>query len=159
MDVINANIKEQAGEIRGLFLKYYDELLGIDVCFQDFEDELANLELIYSQPQGELLLVVDDEKVAGSIALVKVQQNLCEMKRLYVLPEYRGRGLGRMLTEAIIEKARETGYLNMRLDTLDWLKEAINLYKSLGFKEIPPYLDDTPVKLVYLQLDLGNSGN
>jgi ribosomal protein S18 acetylase RimI-like enzyme len=154
MEVIEANVSKQAAEIRQLFLQYYDELLRIDVCFQDFDDELDNLGQIYTHPNGELLLAVDGQDVLGCIAFIKVEKNLCEIKRLYILPEYRGQGLGRLLTEALIRKAIQTGYSSMRLETLDWLKQAINLYESLGFREIPPYLDDTPVKLVYLQLDL-----
>jgi ribosomal protein S18 acetylase RimI-like enzyme len=156
MKIIEANIAEQAKEIQCLFLQYYDELLGIDVCFQDFDDELINLEQIYRYPHGELLLAMNEQELMVCIALTKVEQNICEMKRLYVSPKYRGKGLGRMLTQAIIRKAIQTGYTSMRLDTLEWLKEAINLYKSLGFRKIPPYLHDTPVKLVYLQLDLEN---
>ena len=156
MKVIEANISEQAEEIRHLFQQYYDELLRIDVCFQDFEDELANLEQIYTSPRGELLLAIDGVEVPGCVALRKVDRNLCEMKRLYVLPKYRGEGLGRTLAESIIKRAIQAGYSRMRLDTLDWLKEAINLYKSLGFTEGPAHIDDSPVKLVYLQLDLGN---
>ena len=155
---MQANISEQAGDIRNLFLKYYDELLGIDVCFEDFENELSNLENLYSHPRGDLLLLVEGQDILACVALVRIDQRLCEMKRLYVLPEYRGRGLGRMLAEAIIKKAIQSGYLNMRLDTLDGLKEALNLYQSLGFREIPAYLENVPVKLVYLQLDLENEG-
>ena len=99
---------------------------------------------------------MNEQELLGCIALTKIEQNLCEMKRLYVSPKYRGQGLRRILTEAIIRKAIQSGYSSMRLDTLEWLKEAISLYKSLGFKKIPPYLDDPPVKLVYLQLDLEN---
>lgn len=154
MKIVQANIEEKAEEIRHIFLQYYQELLKIDVCFRDFEKELENLQEYYEYPNGDLLLAVEREKVMGCVALRKVNQNICEMKRLFVYPEYRGQGLGRMLSQEIINKAKHGGYQHMRLDTLDWLKEAIGLYQSLGFNEIPPYLKESKVKLVYLGLEL-----
>lgn len=157
MKVLNAKTTSQIDEIRLIFREYYEELLKIDTCFKHFEAELADLPGIYAPPDGALLLAMEGQEVAGCVALKKVDDGLCEMKRLFVRPKYRGQGRGRILADKIINEAVKIGYSSMRLDTLDWLKEAISLYKSLGFVQIESYDNNPSPGLVYWELNLKNS--
>ena len=125
-------------EVRKLF-EEYASYLGIDLSFQDFDSELANLPGDYVSPDGCLFLALWEGQVAGCVGLRKFSLGICEMKRLYTKPQFRGLGVGRILCEAIIEKARNIGYHHMRLDTLPSMETARHLYSSLGFEEIDPY--------------------
>ncbi len=125
-------------EIRKLFLEY-EKSLDIDLCFQEFEKELENLPGEYAAPPGRLILAFEDDAIAGCVALRKLSDGACEMKRLYVKPEFRGAGIGRRLAEAVLREARTIGYTKMYLDTLASMKEAGGLYQSLGFEETEPY--------------------
>lgn len=116
-------------------LSEYARSLGVDLSFQDLDRELATLGEFYEQ----ILVALDNERTAGCVALRHIDDTACEMKRLYVRPEFRGRNLGRKLAEGIIEVARQHGYAHMRLDTLPTMTAAIPLYQSLGFVEIAPY--------------------
>ncbi len=149
-----ARSSEQIEQARGLF-REYEAWLGISLCFQNFEKELANLPGEYVPPDGGLLLAIRDQKVAGCIALRKIGDGICEMKRLFVRSEFRGKGLGRKLVAAIIAEANEIGYRKMRLDTLPpKMNQAIALYRSLGFKEIEPYYPNPVPGAKFMELDL-----
>ena len=137
----------------------YAQSLGIDLCFQNFEAELAALPGEYAPPQGALLLALVDAEVAGCGALRALPgsdyANACEMKRLYVRPAYRKFGLGRLLAQALFDRGRQAGYSAMLLDTLDEMEAARGLYASLGFEEIPPYYFNPVPGAHYLKAVLG----
>jgi ribosomal protein S18 acetylase RimI-like enzyme len=138
LELIRAESGEDLQKIRGLFQEYADSL-GFDLDFQDYAAELASLPGDYQAPEGCLLLASWDGEAAGCAALRKLGPGICEMKRMYVRPGYRGRGIGRKMAVHIMDLAREAGYERMRLDTIGTMTEAIALYSSLGFKEIEPY--------------------
>lgn len=130
--------EEDLNEVKKLFGDYASSL-EISLDFQDFDQELFRLPGDYSPPDGSLLIASWEEEVAGCVALRKFANGICEMKRLYTKPQFRGLGIGRALCEAIIARARRIGYERMRLDTLPSMETARGLYASLGFKEIEPY--------------------
>ena len=154
MELTQTNTHDQIELVRQLF-KEYEAWLDIDLCFQNFHKELAELPGDYAPPQGQLLLAIDDGRIAGCIALRKIGDGLCEMKRLFVRSEFRGQGLGRKLVEAIISEARKIGYERMRLDTLPGkMDQAIALYRSLGFTEIEPYYQNPVPGAKFMELEL-----
>lgn len=153
-EIIRVRSVDQIELVRDLF-KEYEAWLGINLCFQNFEKELAELPGAYVPPDGRLLLATENKKVAGCIALRKIGDGLCEMKRLFVRAEFRGKGLGRQLVESIVKAAKEIGYERMRLDTLPGkMDEAIALYRSLGFKEIEPYYGNPVPGAKFMELEL-----
>ena len=147
----------ELAQTREIFLEYARSL-AIDLCFQDFEDELAGLPGDYAGPRGALILARVDEVVAGCCALRPLDAsdypNAAEMKRLYVRKAFRGFGLGRQLAEAILDEARRAGYSTVLLDTLDDMEAARALYEDLGFVEIPPYYHNPHAGAHYLKVDL-----
>ena len=153
LKIIQADSEEQLSQGREL-LREYAASLGFDLHFQEFKKEVAEFPGEYSPPQGRFLLAQEDEKTAGCVALRRISQGICEMKRLYVRPEFRGKALGRKLAEAVIEEARRMGYERMRLDTVPFMKAAIALYLSLGFKEIKSYRFNPIEGAKFMELDL-----
>ena len=151
--VVQANSENDIEHARTLFQEYQTGL-GISLCFQNFDHELKNLPGDYAPPDGRLLLALDNDQIAGCIAMRKLGDGVCEMKRLFVRPAYRGTGLGRVLASSLIDEARKLGYTHMRLDTLPGrMDKAIALYRSIGFVEIEPYY--TSVEgAKFMELDL-----
>jgi putative acetyltransferase len=154
MKLILATSESDIKEARTL-LQEYAAWLGISLCFQNFDRELAALPGEYAPPDGRLLLAFEDDELAGCVALRKIRATTCEMKRLFLRPGFRGRGLGRVLVERIIEEARQIGYTQMCLDTLPGrMDQAIALYKSIGFKEIEPYYNNPVAGATFMELRL-----
>ncbi len=158
MNVVQASRPEQIEEARRLFLEY-GESLGFSLCFQSFDKELAGLPGDYAPPSGCLMLAYDGEKVVGCVALHACgTPEICEMKRLYVRPEARGTGAGRVLLDAVIAEARAIGYRKMRLDTVEpVMKTAVAMYRRYGFREILPYRENPMPGTLYLELELQNA--
>jgi len=144
----------QLEEVRTLFLEYARSL-GFSLCFQGFDEELRALPGMYAPPRGRLLLAIEDGGPAGCVGLHEWDGPAAEMKRLYVRPAFRGRGLGRTLSEAALAEARALGYRSVLLDTVPSLMQpAIALYRDLGFHEIPPYRDNPIPGALYFELKL-----
>jgi putative acetyltransferase len=147
----------QIAQARELFLEYAQSL-GFSLCFQNFDKELADLPGEYSPPGGCLLLAEYEGQPAGCVALHKLKNSddsICEMKRLYLRPQFRGKGLGRALADRIITEARQMGYRRMRLDTVEpVMKDALAMYRRLGFKEIAPYCANPIAGALYMELEL-----
>lgn len=143
--------------VRDIF-REYASTLGVDLCFQDFESELAQLPGDYAEPRGALLIAEVEGALAGCCALRPLDNadypNASEMKRLYVRKAFRGFGLGRELAEAMLDRARQAGYACVLLDTLDDMESARALYTDLGFEEIPPYYHNPIPGAHYLKVDI-----
>ncbi len=154
MEIIQASSSEHINQARELF-RDYEAWLNLDLCFQNFEKELAELPGGYAPPPGRLLLAFQNDELVGCVALRKLNDDTCEMKRLFLRPQFHGRGLGKELAERIIEEARVIGYQRMRLDTLsEQMGSAIGLYRALGFREIEPYYDNPVPGALFMELRL-----
>lgn len=144
---------EEIEQVREIFIEYA-AFLQVDLCFQDFEKELQTLHQVYLPPTGCIILAKEDTQVLGCIALKPIGEGICEMKRLYVRPEAREKGLGNQLVDELIDFARKMGYKTMKLDTISSLKEAIKLYRSKGFIETDAYVYNPLMEVHYFQLTL-----
>jgi ribosomal protein S18 acetylase RimI-like enzyme len=153
-DVSRAESPDQIAATRELFLEYAQSL-GFSLCFESFDQEVASLPGDYAPPDGRLMLATDNGQPAGCVALHKLGPEICEMKRLYVRPQFRGKGLGRELAEKIITEARQLGYTKLRLDTVEpVMKAAVAMYRRLAFREIPPYWQNPIEGVLYMELEL-----
>lgn len=153
-DVRQAESPEQVAAIRELFLEYAQSL-GFSLCFQSFDQELAGLPGDYAPTEGRLLLAAHEGQPAGCVALHRLGHETCEMKRLYVRPQFRGKGLGQVLAQRIIADAREIGYKRLRLDTVEpMMQTAVAMYWQLGFREIAPYRENPIEGALYMELNL-----
>jgi len=150
----NVSGPEDVEAIRALFIEYQDSL-DVDLCFQNFHRELDELPGDYAPPRGRLYLARIDGEAAACIALRPVDDDTCEMKRLYVRPAHRSTGIGRELVNLLIADARAIGYRRMALDTLPSMERAQRLYERLGFRDIPPYRENPVPGARYMGLDLG----
>jgi ribosomal protein S18 acetylase RimI-like enzyme len=153
-DIRPAEFPRDLATVRSLFREYADGL-GIELGFQGFDTEMAELPGKYASPSGRLLLAWSDTAAVGSVALRPLTGNSCEMKRLYVRPQVRGGHLGRRLAERICKEAREAGYSLICLDTLPTMEAAQKLYRSLGFRPTDAYVFNPIPGTQYLALDLG----
>ncbi|WP_415471286.1 GNAT family N-acetyltransferase [Clostridium saccharoperbutylacetonicum] len=151
---------DNSREIKELFLEYTEMLVKNDLNFskylevQNYDSELEHLFDKYGLPDGRLYIVKVENEVAGCIGLRKIDNENCEMKRLYVRPEFRGHKIAKKLVEMIIDDAKRIGYKSMLLDTLPFLEEAIYLYKKFGFYEIESYNNSPMDTSIYMKLDL-----
>jgi len=161
IDLVVPQTLAEIDDTRAIFREYAAQL-GVDLCFQGFDAELQGLPGEYAAPAGLLMLALVDGAVAGCGAFRPLHDvdyaNACEMKRLYVRPAFRRFGLGRMLAQALIDRALESGYSAMLLDTLDDMEAARGLYESLGFEEVPPYYFNPIPGAHYLKVDLASAG-
>jgi len=138
IQISQAVSQKQLGIVGELFVEYARSI-NVSLCFENLDKEVTELPGAYAPPYGRLLLAAGGKQIAGCVALKKVDDHICEMKRLYVRSEFRGQGLGKKLAMSIENEARQIGYQQLRLDTLPSMTEAILLYRSLGFEEIPAY--------------------
>jgi GNAT superfamily N-acetyltransferase len=153
LELLEAVDAAEVAECRALFLEY-QRSLGVSLCFQGFDAELAGLPGDYAPPRGRLILARDGARAAGCVALRPQGERDGELKRLYVRPEFRGTGLGRTLALRAIDAARALGYRRLVLDTLPMMVEAQRLYALLGFAEIGPYTHNPVPGARFLALDL-----
>lgn len=158
--VIEVRTDDELTQIKDLFRAYYQLLAnehGLDISYQGIEGELASLPGKFAPPDGRLIIAVTSEQSIGCAALRRMDEQVCELKRMFVLPQFRGQGAGKALARQLIEDAREIGYECMRLDTGSFLTAAVHLYESLGFQRIEPY-NDVPEEVqkiaVFMELRL-----
>jgi GNAT superfamily N-acetyltransferase len=155
VEIREARWVEETDLVRGLFREYADGL-GVDLSFQRFDEELAGLPGAYARPSGCVLLACDGALTAGCVGLRRLEPEICEMKRLFVRPDWRGSGLGRILAAAVIDEARTLQYGRMRLDTLPSMGAAHELYRSLGFRDIDAYTLNPVPGTRFLELELND---
>jgi ribosomal protein S18 acetylase RimI-like enzyme len=153
IQIISALTEAHYQYARNLFVRYADTL-GIDLEFQGFSRELATLPGSYAPPLGRILLAEFSGNYVGCVALRPLESKICEMKRLFVIPEYRGRDIGRILTCSVIDRARQMRFEKMRLDTIESMKAAKRLYHSLNFRTIQAYCYNPLENPTYMELDL-----
>lgn len=153
-ELSQAESPAQIAQARELFLEYAQSL-GFSLCFQNFDKELAELPGDYAPPEGRLLIACSGSQITGCVALHKLSSDTCEMKRLYLRPAFRRRGLGSILADRILAEARQIGYKRMRLDTVEpVMKDAVAMYRKLGFREIAPYRPNPNPGTLYMELEL-----
>lgn len=153
LTITQAETPDQIAEAREIF-REYEDWLGVSLCFQGFDEELAALPGKYAQPAGRLLLAYSNGDLAGCVAFRPIDEDTCEIKRLFVRDRFQGHGLGRMLLEKLIDEARISGYKKMRLDSwIPRMGKAIGMYRSHGFYEIEPY-NENPYEMIFMEIAL-----
>ncbi len=159
IEILQIGTPEQIEPAQTLF-REYEAWFGLALCFQNFDAEVANLPGKYAAPEGRLLLAFADENLAGCIALRKLEDGICEMKRLFVKDGFRGQKIGILLIQKLIEEAKEIGYQKMRLDTFPpKMAKAVKLYEYYSFVEIPPYYHNPYGETLFMEKDLTNRVN
>jgi putative acetyltransferase len=153
LKILDAEKEVNLEAVRKLFKEYSDSL-NFELCFQNFDEELANLPGQYVPPSGCVLLAMYQDQSAGCVAIRRIDEGVCEMKRLYVRPQFRRQGIGRALADTVIERAKKAGYSRMRLDTAPTMDAAKELYTSLGFRKISPYRYNPLKGAVFMELTL-----
>lgn len=154
IDIVHAESDSEIAAVRQLFLEY-EEWLGLDLCFQGFEEELRTLPGRYRSPEGRLYLALVDGEAAGCVALRKFGDGICEMKRLYVRPGFRGLRLGKSLVELLISTARGIGYSRLLLDTYPpKMEQAVRMYRAFGFEEVGPYYENPNSETLFMSFEL-----
>ncbi|HEY5911848.1 MAG TPA: GNAT family N-acetyltransferase [Verrucomicrobiae bacterium] len=153
MTICQASTPEQIALARALF-KEYAQWLSVDLCFQGFAAELAGLPGAYGPPRGRLRLGLAGSDASGCVALRPLGDDVCEMKRLFVRPGFRGRGVGKLLAERIVDEGRAIGYRTMKLDTLPSMQAAIRLYETAGFVRCAPYYETPLAQTIFMELQL-----
>lgn len=153
VEIIQAGTPREMALVRSLFTEYAD-WLDVDLCFQNFHQEVGDLPGIYAPPEGRLLLALAGGRAAGCVGLCKLDEGIAEMKRFYVRPQHQGQGIGWKLAEAAVSEARKSGYQRLRLDTLPFMKSARHIYRTLGFQPIPPYCDIPVEGVLFMELVL-----
>ncbi len=154
IEIIRAETPEEIEQAQMLF-REYQAWFGLNLCFQNFDEEVANLPGKYALPEGRLFLAFSDKKLAGCVALRKLENEICEMKRLFVREDFRGQNIGKFLIEKLFEEARLNGYKKMRLDTFPpKMGHAVKMYESYGFRKIPPYYHNPYGEALYMELNL-----
>lgn len=156
MKIVAATSPEDFDTGKNLFLEYAQSL-DFNLCFQNFEQELADIQVQYGIPNGCLLLVKNDGAAVGCVGVRRWKGDIAELKRMYLQPQTRGLGLGKKLLEAALENARLLGYRSIRLDTLPNMTSAIAIYREFGFTNIPPYRDNPFEGTIYLEKTFKNA--
>ena len=158
VEIYTARFPEHLGVVRAIFREYAESLL-IDLSFQDFESELADLPGKFAPPRGRVLLAQSNGQVVGCVAMRPLDGTICEMKRLYIRPSGRGQQIGKQVATLICRIAKEAGYIRIRLDTLPSMQAAQQLYASLGFKPIPAYVFNPIAGAIFMERDLSGPDN
>ncbi|MFQ5510844.1 MAG: GNAT family N-acetyltransferase [Candidatus Krumholzibacteriia bacterium] len=153
LKIVEARSEDTRALVRELFVEYWN-WLGFEPCFEGFDEELSDLDRSYGPPHGCMLLALSGPAAAGCVAVRRLSDECCEMKRLYVRPEFRGDRIGLQLVARIIDAGRGLGYACMRLDTLPQMEKAISLYECFHFNEIEPYKKDPIPGARYMELEL-----
>lgn len=154
IEIIQAETAGQIEQARALF-REYEAWFGLDLCFQNFDEEVEGLPGKYARPDGRLFLALAGGNPAGCIALRKLEENVCEMKRLFVREDFQGLGIGKFLIEKLIAEARSMGYTAMRLDTFPpKMGKAVSIYRKYGFYEIPPYYHNPYGETLYMEAQI-----
>ena len=158
-EIIEASSPAEIAAVRELFLEYAQSL-GFSLCFQGFDQELAGLPGDYAPPRGRLWLLKVDGAAAGCGALHELNDEICEIKRVYVRPRFRGQNFGRLIMDHAVATARSLGYRAMRLDTVaEKMQTAVKMYREMGFREIAPYRENPMPSTIYMELDIEPLGH